>query len=788
MSIYDVSGWRNFCIIHLSFSACYSCVFLFLLWGPLFTCRGVLCAMMNTGAELQRIGRYELRTRLGRNNLSGTWKAYDPRQQCEVDLKVLSANTRDYPNFPLLFPRLQPDTALAYIVEDYIEWQTLSTYMRTMPRSGMMPPWADIVQLFTYVGMAVDHAHQNGVVHGNLKPANVIIGRPVNSTGRAVAPIVTDFGLARMLGMTAGLLPNRSIESLFYISPEQAKGQPATERSDIYSLGILLYEICTGMVPFQGSRPVALMMQHVSAMPPSPALVNPNIPPALTNVVMRSLAKEPEERFASAASMTIAMEKALHVPVPERLGHLVEHAESDRPIRNVSAGSAPSSFASSISSKNRYATASTRAVSLDEKQQEIDGKGSRPSVATTFPQGRRREKRRKNNATYMALGFLLVLTLLVTGLGSYALLHDQSAASSGVVGHAFFVSSGQLNEHSSTQGINDEVQIDLSGISAPAPGKSFYAWLLPDKVQEEALPIFLGKLPVNNGTVHYLYTGGKSHINLLNVTSRFLITEEDAAITPTIPTPDTHAWRYYAELAQVASPGDKLHFSKLDHLRHLLVESPELQARNLHGGLVIWLVQNTQRVLDLENNARDSWQAGNYATSRAQIVSLLDFLDSHTLARSELPPGSPALISQHNADIALLGLDPKNPDPPGYAYNNEVSPGYVYLIGLHLSGMLLSPDVTQDQRNLALRVNTALEDVAHELIQVRSDALKLLQMSNGQFSQPTTLTTLNDMVTLSQSAYAGQLNQTSGQAQGGVVWIYGNMQRLADFAVKPYAP
>src|SRR5437660_3333535 len=431
---------RNFCIIRLSFSACYSFIS-HVSWGLLFTCRGV--TMTNTGAELQRIGRYELRARLGRNNLSGMWKAYDPRQQCEVALKVLSANTRDYPNFPLFFPReveaiaslhhpniaqiheahlipvQQPDTTLAYIVEDYIEGQTLATYIRNMPRSGRMIPWGDIVQLFTYVGLAVDYAHQNGVVHGNLKPANVIIGRPVSSTGRGVTPIVTDFGLARMLGMTVGLLPNRSIEALFYISPEQAKGQPATERSDIYSLGILLYEICTGMVPFQGTRPVALMMQHVNAIPPSPALINPNISPALTNVMLRSLAKEPEERFASAASMTIAMAKALHVPIPERLGHLVEQAENDRPIRTSSTRKSSSSFPSSPFSENPSNTVPAREVSFDEKLKEMGSKSSQPLVATTFPQGRRRKKRQKNNATYMALGFLLLLTLLVTGLGSY---------------------------------------------------------------------------------------------------------------------------------------------------------------------------------------------------------------------------------------------------------------------------------------------------------------------------------------------------------------------------------
>lgn len=765
--------------------------------------------MVNTGADLQRIGRYELRVRLGRSSFSGMWKAYDPRQQSEVALKLLSVNTRDYPNFSLLFSReveviaslrhpnivqiheaslipvQHPDTTLAYIVEDYIEGQALAVYMRSMPRSGMMPPWADIVQLFSSVSLAIDHAHQNGVVHGNLKPANIIIGRSPASTARNVAPIVTDFALARMLGMTAGLLPNRSIEALSYISPEQAKGQPATERSDIYSLGVLLYEICTGVVPFQGSRPVALMMQHASAMPPSPALINPNIPPALTNVIMRSLAKEPAERFASASSMSIAMAKALHVPVPERLSHLVEQAEKDRPVRPVSEGKMPPFSSSPISPGARSATVPTRTVSVDEKQKELDSKAPQPHLATSFPSGRR-GKRRKNNAVYVTLGFLLVLTLLVTGLGSYALLHDQ--ASSGVVGHAFFVSSGQLNEHLSTQGINDEVQIDLSGIADPAAGKSLYAWLLPDKSKEEALPIFLGKLPVKNGSVHYLYVGGKSHINLLNVASRFLITEEDASVTPTIPTPDVQAWRYYAELAQSASPGDQLHFSMLDHLRHLLVESPELQARNLHGGLVIWLVQNTQKVFDSAGNARDAWQANNFATSRAQIVTLMDYLDGNTLARSELPSSAPPLVNQNNAGIALLGLDPKNADPPGYAYNNEVSPGYVYLIGIHLSGMLLSPDVTQDQRDLAFRVNTALKDVDQALVQVRSDALKLLQLSNAQFSQPTTLTTLNDMVTLSQSAYVGQLNQASGQAQGGVVWIYGNMQRLADFAVKPYTP
>ena len=770
--------------------------------------------MMDTDTALQRIGRYELRERLGRNNLAESWRAYDPRRRCDVALKLLAANTRDHPDFSLRFsheieviaslhhpnvvqlheaqliPMRRPDTALAYIVSDFIEGQTLTSYLQHMPRMGMMTPWAEIVQIFTQVAMAVDYAHQNGVLHGNLKPSNVILGRVFRSSGPGIAPIVTDFGLAQVLGITAGLVPHRTTEALFYISPEQAKGHSATERSDIYSLGVLLYEICTGVVPFQGNRPVALMMQHASATPQPPALINPNIPPALTQVIMRSLAKDPTDRFTTASSMAIALTKALNLPIPERLNHLVTQADNDRPMNQMnqmnqanqtSEGWTPSPPIHSGS----YGVAATPP---EQQRQEFEKKSRQPSLATVPPLARRRAKRRKEQTVFIALGVLLLLTMVVTGLGGYVLLHGQAAPASTVVGHAFFASSGQLNEHSSTQGINDELQIDLSGLAGPASGKSYYAWLLPDKTQEEALPIFLGKLPVNHGTVHFLYVGGNSHINLLNVTSRFLITEEDASIAPTIPTPDTHAWRYYAELAQAASPADKLHFSMLDHLRHLLVESPELQARGLRGGLVIWLVQNTQKAFDLSSSARGTWQAKDYATARAQLTSLMDYLDGNALTHTELPAGAPPLVDQQNATIPLLGLDPRNPDPPGYAYNNENSPGYVYLIGLHLSGMLLAPDVTPDQRTLAFRVDNALKSVDHSLALVRSDALKLLQLTAPQFGQPTTLALFNDLTTQAQTAYAGQIDQTSGQPQGGMIWIYGNIQRLADFVVKPYTP
>ncbi len=256
---------------------------------------------------------------------------------------------------------------------------------------------------------------------------------------------------------------------------------------------------------------------------------------------------------------------------------------------------------------------------------------------------------------------LLLLAVVVSGLGTLFLLHQSTApvtAPTSVVGHAFFVSSEQLNGNINSQGINDELQVDLSGIPAPDAGQSYCAWLLPDKVQTEAAPIFLGQLNVDHGQIHFLYTGGQHHIDLLEVTSRFLISEEDSAFIPTLPSLDTNKWRYYAELTQQANPDDQSHFSMLDHFRHLLVEAPELKALGLRGGLADALLQSTQNVLTLANSARDAWQTKDYTTTRNQIIRMIDLLDGRKLARINLPPTMVLLTDPQQYDqIPLLGED-----------------------------------------------------------------------------------------------------------------------------------
>ena len=526
---------------------------------------------------------------------------------------------------------------------------------------------------------------------------------------------------------------------------------------------MILYELCTGVLPFRGNRPFAIMMQHLNALPTPPEVMNTTISSALSNVILRSLAKEPEKRFPDAPSLTIALAHALNTPVPE-LNYHHEH----QPLLH----SDTEPFIASIPShRNGVSTPTT----------------STGNTGTTFPSVAELRSRRKN-----ALGswyIIGILALLLASMGTIVALlfipQNKAATSDQLVGHAFFVSSGQFNADS-PQGINDELQIDLAGIPNPPTGKSYYAWLLADQNVSESLPMLLGPLHVEQGNIRFLYPGDQQHINLLGVTSRFLITVDDAQHPTNNPLLDTTSWRYYAFIPLLPSSVDKLHFSMLDHLRHLLFESPELLNRNLHGGLAFWLVRNSATVSALANSARDAWHNKDTATIHNQIIRILDYVDGQSFAKTDLPPGTPLLADARTSQIALLGPAPQNPDAPGYAYNGEVPPGYVYLISEHMAGAILSSQTTPDQRKLAVQINAKLDQLTHLCAQVQHDAKQLLSMSDAQLLQPAAQALLNDMATQAQYAYTGQLNLSTAQPDGGALWIYNNLQHLAAFYIKPY--
>ena len=140
------------------------------------------------------------------------------------------------------------------------------------------------------------------MVHRDIKPSNIILTRKHE-------PILTDYGIARIAGATAYTIPGVVIGSAHYMSPEQAEGLPGDNRSDIYSLGIVLFEALTGAVPFQGETPASVLMKQVASAPPPALSLNPDLPPAIEAVLNKALAKDPNDRYQQGSDLALALQE-----------------------------------------------------------------------------------------------------------------------------------------------------------------------------------------------------------------------------------------------------------------------------------------------------------------------------------------------------------------------------------------------------------------------------------------------------------------------------------------------
>jgi serine/threonine protein kinase len=265
-------------------------------------------------------GRYRVLDRLGSGGMADVYCAEDTQLGRKVAVKLLyrrfaedsefverfrreasSAAGLQHPNIVGIFDRGEWDGTY-YIAMEFLQGHTLKQLIR---EHGAMPP--DLATDITIqVLRAARFAHKRGVVHRDIKPHNVIL----DEEGRAK---VTDFGIARA-GASDMTETGSIMGTAQYLSPEQAQGQPVSPRSDLYSIGVMLYELLTGRVPFDAESPVAIAVRHVSDRPVPPAEVNPAVPPALDAVVMHALEKEPARRFADADEFIAALEAARAQP------------------------------------------------------------------------------------------------------------------------------------------------------------------------------------------------------------------------------------------------------------------------------------------------------------------------------------------------------------------------------------------------------------------------------------------------------------------------------------------
>ncbi len=755
--------------------------------------------------EPRYLGKYELQERLGRGGMGEVWKAFDPQLRRYVAIKVLNADLREEPDFVARFTHeaqlvaslhhpnivqihdfqftgtddagdhkgpLNPSTprsplrSMAYMVMDYVEGTTLADCIYSTSRKGQFPSAVEIVQLFTSISLAIDHAHRQGMVHRDIKPANILLDKRNTTRNPMGEPILTDFGIAKLQGKATLAATYGWLGTPLYLSPEQAQGQPSDRRSDLYSLGIIVYEMITGVPPFRGDNPLSIMMQHYSAMPTPPTAINPHVSPALSAVILRSIAKDPDARFSSASAMTIAMAEAFNVPAPAELrlyapaGSVEISARSDLPVASSQPGS---------SASDGWAMARSIPASQDILAQ------SPPPVSTPMMPSRAREGRPKGWLIPIIIASIIVL--IAAGFGAFYLRTQKSpAAAPPVVGQVSFSSSGQFVQNTS-QGIADKLTIDLHNIQSPPAGKSYYAWFLPDSNNPEGPQFVLGKVTVDHGTIHYLYAGDQPHDNLLAHNSRFLITEEDANTTPIVPSTDHSVWLYYAAIPQIPSAKD--HFSVLDHLRHLLAEDPKLALKNLHGGLDIWLLHNTRDVSQWAVNAQVAWQNKAIHTIRQRVVDILYYLDGRDCVQPDLqgiPPGTPAAPESATittaASVGLLGQ-----------CGQQQVPGYLKHIDTHLNGLVQAPGATPGQIKLAAQITTEINQVNSLLVKMRQDGQQLVKMSDAQLLQASTQAILNDLATQAGFAYNGQNSSAGSQGQPGVQQIHDDIERLGTLDV-----
>lgn len=279
--------------------------------------------------EIRRLGdRYELGESIGRGGMAEVFESQDTRLGRRVAIKILrpdlaqdptfqsrfrreaqSAASLNHPNIVAIYDtgedRLEEQgkaTVVPYIVMEYVDGQTLRQLLSSGRR--LLPERA--LEITSGILSALDYSHRHGIVHRDIKPANVMLTRAGDVK-------VMDFGIARAIADSTATMTAASavMGTAQYLSPEQARGEVVDARSDLYSTGCLLYELLTGRPPFTGDSPVSVAYQHVSETPVPPSQVDPSVPAALDPLVMKALAKDPDDRYQTAADFRSDTERAI---------------------------------------------------------------------------------------------------------------------------------------------------------------------------------------------------------------------------------------------------------------------------------------------------------------------------------------------------------------------------------------------------------------------------------------------------------------------------------------------
>jgi serine/threonine protein kinase/formylglycine-generating enzyme required for sulfatase activity len=274
------------------------------------------------GLAGQTIGRYRIIEHVGHGGMADVYKAYQPSLDRHVAIKVIHAYLADDGDFLSRFERearvvatlrhpnivqvydFDAENGLYYMVMEFIDGGTLKTLLDTLQARGTLLGLADAARIILAVGSALKYAHSRNMVHRDVKPGNVMI------TGDGHV-ILTDFGIAKIVSATKLTASGAMVGTPAYMSPEQGRGEPGDERSDLYSLGVMLYQLLVGRLPYDADTPVALVLKHINDPLPLPTSLRPDLSPELERVIVKALAKKPEDRYQTVAAMTADLKAAV---------------------------------------------------------------------------------------------------------------------------------------------------------------------------------------------------------------------------------------------------------------------------------------------------------------------------------------------------------------------------------------------------------------------------------------------------------------------------------------------
>ncbi len=287
--------------------------------------------MTTEGLIGRTLGKYRLVEQLGRGGMAEVYKAHHPSLDRYVAVKVMHSFLSEDKDFIARFQRearlvagmrhpnivqvhdFDVEAGLSYMVMEFIDGETLKSRLGKLEENNQWISPDEAVRIIMAVGSALRYAHRLGMVHRDVKPANVMVDKQGNV-------ILTDFGIAKILaggGATQLTATGAMVGTPSYMAPEQGMGQPGDERSDIYSLGVMLYQLVTARLPFEADTPLAVVLKHINEALPMPSQINPQVPEPIERIILKAMAKNPDDRYQHVGEMLNDLKRAIGMALDE---------------------------------------------------------------------------------------------------------------------------------------------------------------------------------------------------------------------------------------------------------------------------------------------------------------------------------------------------------------------------------------------------------------------------------------------------------------------------------------